>query len=407
MGALKWPRASDTLPTMILHLDMDAFFASVEQLDNPELRGKPVVISGQSARSVVATASYEARKYGIHSAMPLFQALKLCPDVLVVRGRRHRYKEISCAVFSILEEYTPLVEPVSIDEAYLDVTGCERLFGPPLKIAKTIKEKVFQETGLTCSVGCAPIKFLAKVASDIHKPNGLTHISIEEMDDFLVGLPVKKVPGAGKRTTQALSSMGIHTLGDLRRFPKELLIKKLGLSGQRLVALAWGKDPSTVSPHAERAKSVSTETTLEKDTTDPQFVKAVLLAQSDEVARELRRKGFYARRVTLKLTFSDFTRITRQTTLPHTTDVAGRIFEETALLFDRNYKGQRIRLIGVGCAEIETQKSEVPCQLDLFGAVKKRETHDEEWEKVEKSMDDILKKFGKEAIFRARLKKKE
>lgn len=392
-------------PTMILHLDMDAFFAAVEQLDNPALRGKPVVVSGKSARSVVSTANYEARKFGIHSAMPLFQALKLCPQVQVVPGRRHRYKEISRQVFAILREYSPLVEPVSIDEAYLDVTGCQRLFGSPETIARTIKERVFSETGLTCSIGCAPVKFLAKVASDINKPNGLTFITPNDMDAFLQGLPVRKVPGAGKRTVEILSGMGISTLGDLRRVPKDVLTRKLGLGGERLVSLAWGKDSSKVCPNPERAKSVSTETTLEKDTTDPDFVKRVLLAQSDEVAREMRRKGYYARRVTLKLTFADFTKITRQTTLPHTTDVAGRIYEEAAKLFDANYKGQRIRLIGVGCAEIQTEKNDIPCQLDLFGVVEKRETHDEEWGKVEKSVDSILKKFGKTAITRARLKK--
>lgn len=389
--------------SMILHLDMDAFFASVELLDNPALRGKPVAVSGHSARSVVSTACYEARRYGIHSAMPLFQALKLCPHLQVVPGNRRRYKEISARVFALCREYTPLVEQVSIDEGYLDVTGCERMFGPPDVIAQTLRQRVARETGLTCSVGVAPLKFVAKVASDINKPNGVYVVTHEALNAFLETLPVKKVPGAGKRTVAFLEGLGIRTLGDVRRYPESALIQKMGQAGERLYALAWGEDDRTVSAESADVKSISSESTLEKDTTDPSFVHTRLLAQADEVAQELRRKGFFAKRVTIKLTFSDFRRITRQTTLNRPTQLSGRIYEEAAKLFDIEWKGQRIRLVGLGCAQLTHDEVSAPSQLDLFGQVEARETHDEGWGKVEKSVDSIREKFGKHAVIRARL----
>ncbi|WP_300669346.1 DNA polymerase IV [Desulfoluna sp.] len=390
---------------MILHLDMDAFFAAVEQLDNPALRGKPVVVSGHSARSVVSTASYEARQYGVHSAMPLFQALKLCPHACVVPGNRRRYQEISAQVFAICREYSPLVEQVSIDEGYLDVTGCEGLFGSPVDMAQTLRQRVAKETGLTCSVGVAPVKFVAKVASDLNKPNGVYVVTPESLDAFLVALPVKKVPGAGKRTVALLDELGIRTLGDMRRFPLSTFTQKLGQAGERLYALAYGRDAAGVSGEPEEAKSISCESTLEKDTTDPAFVYARLLAQADEVAGELRRKGLFAKRVTLKLTFADFRRITRQTTLTRPTHLSGHLYAEAVTLFDREWTGQRIRLVGLGCSQISHDEATPPSQLDLFGQVARQEVRDEGWEKVEQSVDAIREKFGKYAVTRARVKK--
>jgi len=392
---------------MILHLDMDAFFAAVEQLDHPELRGQPVVVSGHSARSVVSTASYEARRYGVHSAMPLYEALKLCPHARVVPGNRRRYKEISARVFAICREYSPLVEQVSIDEGYLDVTGCEGLFGPPETIAQTLRRRVADETGLTCSVGVAPLKFVAKVASDINKPNGIYVVSPESLDAFLVALPVKKVPGAGKRTVALLEELGIKTLGDVRLYPAQALANKMGQAGKRLSALAWGRDASQVSAEADEAKSISSETTLEQDTTDPALVHARFLAQADEVAAQLRRKGLFARRVTIKLTFADFRRITRQTTLDTPTHLSGRIYEEAVALFNREWKGQRIRLVGLGCSQFAHDDSAAPSQLDLFGQVARRQAQDDGWEKVEHSVDAIREKFGQYAVTRARVNKKK
>ena len=389
---------------MILHLDMDAFFASVELMDNPALRGKPLVVSGHSARSVVSTACYEARRFGIHSAMPLFQALKLCPTLQVVKGNRHRYKEISAKVFAICRDYTPLVEQVSIDEGYLDVTGCERIFGPPAVIAEALRRRVADEVGLTASVGVAPLKFVAKIASDMNKPNGIFVVSPEMLDEFLKGLPVKKVPGVGKQAMVLLEALGIQTLGDVRKVPESALIKKMGQAGGRLFALAHGQDMRTVSPDPTEVKSISCESTLEEDTTDPRFVHTRLLSQADEVARELRRKGFFARRVTLKLTFADFRRITRQVTLDHPTHLSGIIYGEAAKLFDGEWKGQRIRLVGLGCGQLTHDGGSAPCQLDLFGQVEAQEAREDGWDKVEKSMDAICEKFGKAAVTRARLK---
>jgi len=391
---------------MILHLDMDAFFAAVEQLDHPELRGQPVVVSGHSARSVVSTASYEARRYGIHSAMPLYEALMLCPHARVVPGNRRRYQEISALVFAICREYSPLVEQVSIDEGYLDVTGCEGLFGPPPEIARILRHRVVTETGLTCSVGVAPLKFVAKVASDINKPNGVYVVTPESLDAFLVALPVEKVPGAGKRTVALLRELGIRTLGDVRQYPAQALANKLGQAGERLYALAWGRDASEVSAEADEAKSISSETTLEKDTTDPAFVHACFLAQADEVAAQLRRKGFFAGRVIIKLTFADFRRITRQTTLSRPTHLSGRIYEEAVALFEKEWRGQRIRLVGLGCSQFTHDEASAPIQLDLFGQVARKDAQDEGWEKVEHSVDAIREKFGKDAVTRARVTNK-
>ena len=351
---------------MILHLDMDAFFASVALLDNPMLRGKPVVVSGHSPRSVVAAACYEARRYGIHSAMPLFQALRLCPHLQVVPGQRQRYQEISAQVFAICRGYTPLVEQISIDEGYLDVTGCERIFGPPDVIAETLRAHVERETGLTASVGVAPLKFVAKIASDLNKPNGIFVVAPEELDAFLVKLHLKRVPGVGRRTMALLQEMGLSTLGDVRNFPQSALIRKMGHAGERLFDLAHGRDKRGISPEPSQAKSISCESTLEKDTTDPQLIHTRILAQADEVARELRRKELFTRRITLKLTFADFRCTTRQTTLNHPTQLSGRIYGEAITLFDTQWRGERIRLVGLSCAQLSRDAPSPPTQLELF-----------------------------------------
>ena len=252
---------------MILHMDMDAFFASVEQRDNPFLKGKPIAVGGISNRSVVATASYEARKLGIHSAMPMFQALERCPDLIVVKPDKKKYRKISRAIMELLTEYTPRVEPVSIDEAFLDVTGCHRISGDAETIAHSIKIRMVDRFDLTCSLGAAPLKFLAKIASDMNKPNGITIIHEQETQAFINRLAIHKVPGVGKNAMGKMKLLGIETLGDVRRFKTELLVGKFGKFGLRLAELSRGIDESQVAVE-EKRKSISSESTLDGDITD-------------------------------------------------------------------------------------------------------------------------------------------
>lgn len=225
---------------MILHLDMDAFFASVEQRDNPGLKGRPIVVSGHSRRSVVSTASYEARKYGIHSAMPVFQALEKCPDLVIVPGRRHKYAADSKAVMSILTRFSPYIEQVSIDEAYMDISGTRTLFGSPEQLAGQIKERIFNTLFLTCSIGIAPVKFLAKVASDMNKPDGLTIIPPSKVEEVIRDLPIEKVPGVGKQAMRQMASLRVRTLGDLRQFDVRLLTQKLAKWAPACPIWPWG-----------------------------------------------------------------------------------------------------------------------------------------------------------------------
>jgi len=261
---------------MILHIDMDAFYASVEQLDNPQLKGKCVIVGGLSRRSVVSAASYEARKFGVHSAMPMFQARKKCPQGVFVRPRMKRYKDISKKIMSLLSEYSPLVEPVSIDEAYVDVTGCERLHGDPVKIAASIKQKIKENFKLTCSVGVGPNKFIAKIASDLEKPDGLSVIMPDQMPPFLESLPVHKVPGVGKTRRIQLDRMGIKTLGDVKKYSQEIIISRLGKFGRRILALADGIDDSPVITD-DGYKSVSTEETFGEDIADKDLLNNYIL----------------------------------------------------------------------------------------------------------------------------------
>ncbi len=385
---------------MILHIDMDAYFASVEQLDNPELRGKPVIICGQSKRSVVSTASYEARKFGVHSAMPYFQAKKLCPEGLFIRGRMSRYKEISISIFDLLYEFTPVVEPVSIDEAYLDITGCERIIGEPEVAALKIKQTIYEKTGLTCSVGGAPLKFLSKIASDLNKPDGITIITKGDVHSFIKKLDIKKVPGVGKATYKNLEKLSVKTLGDVDKISESTLTKVLGIQGARLKKLSKGIDFSIVSNKSVR-KSISTETTFSEDIDKPTEIKKFLLFQSDDIARQLRKKKVRAKTITLKITFSDFQQVTRRHTLDTSTQSAKTINKEAVLLFEKENCQKKIRLIGVGCASLVPE-----VQLSQSSMFEEKNESLENWEKAEKAIDSILTKFGKSSVERAVFSKK-
>lgn len=384
---------------MILHIDMDAFFASVEKLDDPSLKDRCVVVGGRSDRAVVAAACYNARRYGVHSAMPMFQARIKCPQAAIRPVRRNRYKEVSRMVMAVLKGVSPLVQQVSIDEAFVDVTGCDRLFGPPRQIALKLKKEIEQATGLTCSVGIAPVKFLAKIASDLDKPDGLTEIAMHKMDAFLQSLPVHKIPGVGQATQRQLSAMGLRTLGDVRPLSGDFLEKKLGKFGRRLKALSLGQDDSPVRPFTP-IKSVSSEETLSHNTRDRVLLEHILLKQAQDVSRQLRRHCIRAKTITVKLKHADFRQITRSITLP-TAVRSSDILYKTACRILRAYPlTKEIRLIGLGASGLIDM--DTPVQQTLFSSPGHRTDN---WEKVDQVMDSILGKFGQKGIQKASLDK--
>ncbi|MCF8113151.1 MAG: DNA polymerase IV [Desulfotignum sp.] len=384
---------------MILHLDMDAFFAAVEQRDNPALKNRPVVICGNSPRAVVSTASYEARQFGIHSAMPLFQARQRCDHLVVVPAHMEKYAGDSKKLMAIISQFTPLVEPVSIDEAYADVTGCENLFGPVLVIAKKIKQAVFNELSLTCSIGIAPVKFLAKIASDMNKPDGLTHISREQMPQVIKNLPIQKVPGVGSQAMTRMAALNIHTLGDILRFDANLLSRKFGKFGLRLFELCRGIDDTGVQPRALR-KSISSETTLAADISDFDAAKDILLAQAGQVGRDLRKKNLVCRSVSIKVKFSDFTQITRTQKTQDRICSSEAIFEHALSLFKRLVLKKKIRLLGVGVSHL--QSTDAPVQMELIQPAGHRTKKN--WESVDRAVDSIFDKFGRDMVTPAVLK---
>ena len=380
---------------VILHLDMDAFFASVEQHDDPSLKGRPVII-GHDHRGVVSAASYEARVFGVRSAMPVSEARRRCPQGVFLPGNRRRYSEVSRIVMATLGQFSPLVEPASIDEAYVDITGSQTLFGPPETLARTIKQAIRQATGLPCSVGVAPVKFIAKIASDYDKPDGLTIVTPETALDFLGPLPVGKIPGVGKRASETLARLGIRVVADIRRYPPEFLARHCGKWGLALHDKAHAKGSTTVCPDRQ-AKSVSAENTFDADTADRDLLAAWLLRQAERVGRELRREGLRGRTVTLKLKFNTFKQITRSRTLPEAIDSDGVIFETARQLLDAEPLPQPLRLIGLGVSQFGEQ----PRQLTLFASQEQHETRHNA--NIDAALDRIRDKFGRAAIIRGRL----
>ena len=376
----------------ILHLDMDAFYASVEQLDNPELRGQPVMI-GQDPRGIVSTCSYEARKYGVRSAMPVVQARRLCPHGIFLPGRMRRYAEVSRLVMGVLHDISPVVEQASVDEAYLDVTGMEKLFGPPLAVAELVREKVRAASGLSCSVGIAPVRFLAKIASDFRKPGGVTILESQDVAAFLAVLPVAKIPGVGPRTLPKLESLGVRTCGDVLRYSREFWEGQLGEWGLVLLARAQGQGSSELTPSSQ-AKSSSAENTFPQDLSDLVEMRRWLLKQAERVGRDLRRHGLIGRTVTLKVKFSDFKQITRSLTLAEPTDADQAIFSAACGLLDKVSLVKKVRLLGVGVSNFV----DGPLQLNLLS-----DNQSERLRRLDRAVDAIRDKHGREAVKRGRL----
>lgn len=386
-----WPRA-------ILHVDMDAFYASVEQLDNPELKGKPIIVGGSpKSRGVVSAASYEVRPYGVRSAMPTAKALRLCPHAILVRPRMQRYAEMSARIFEIFEKITPLVQSISLDEAFLDVTASQRLLGDPVGIAQRIRAEIKALTGLTGSVGVASCRFMAKIASDMDKPDGLTVIPAEEMLDRLAPLPVSHIWGVGPVTNRRLAAMGITTIGELRQWPLDALERELGKVGQELHELAHGRDDSPVLAEEEE-KSISHETTFAVDILDREFLETTLRGLADKVSTRLRRANVQGKVVFIKLRYGDFTTLTRRKTLDGPTDLSETLFRVgRELLRERTEAGRRpVRLIGVGASGLALGGG----QKALFA---EEGVDTEKLGRLERVTDGIRAKLGKDAIQRASL----
>lgn len=379
----------------IVHIDMDAFFVSVEEVLDPSLKGKAVIVGGDpSARGVVAAASYEARKFGVHSAMPMTRARKLCPHAVYLRGAHKRYSEFSARIFAILERYSPLIEPMSLDEAYVDLTGCERLHGPAAATAKRMHDEIRDQVGINASIGIATNKLMAKIASTFAKPNGLFRVLPGQEARFLAPFPVETIPGIGPRSTQAFHRLGIRTVRDLAALPLPLLEDVYGAEwGRRLHDKARGISRSPVDPYDE-TKSISRETTLEKDSTDARFLESTLSYLLEKAAAQLRAEGLRARCVTLKLRYADFKTVTRSRTLSIPACEDHILFAAAVDLFRRLFtRRTRVRLIGVGLTSL-TEGASV--QMDLFAPAAAAAR-----DRLYAGIDRIRTKYGFHSILRA------
>jgi len=373
-----------------MHIDLDAFFVSVEQRENPELKGKPVVVGGRpEGRGVVASASYEARAFGLHAGMPLATASRLCPQAIFIEGSFPKYREASQRFMTILADFSPDIEPLGLDEAYLDVTGFESIYGSIHQMAVKIKQRIKAELGLSASVGIASGKIVAKVASELSKPDGLVKVAGGEERSFLAPLPVAKLPGIGRKTEQKLNALGINTIGELSSMPLDALKSHFGASGEVLHRFANGIDDREVEPPAP-AKQISRETTFSRDTTDRSQLKATLRYLGERVGADLRQRGKRARCLTLKLRYADFTTITRRHTLSPAFDSDQTIFDTGVMLLKKalSQEKQPVRLIGIGVAELVESGS----QLDMLDPSARRQ------EQLDRAIDRIRNKYGFTAI---------
>jgi len=381
---------------MIIHADMDAFYASVEIRDAPELVDKPVVVAGSAdSRGVVSAANYIARRYRIHSAMPTKTALKLCPQLVVIPGNMSKYVEVSRQIHEIFSRYTPLIEPLSLDEAFLDVSNSERLFGSALQIAKSIKQNVRDELQLVVSVGVAANKFIAKIASDIQKPDGLVMVEPGQEQAFLDPLPVSRIWGIGKQTNAALAKYGIDTIAALRSYPLSFLAKMFGKHGSHIWELAHGRDPRRVTPDRE-ARSISHERTFAADIRRRDILQQQLSDLCEHVAWRLRHENLVARGVQLKIRFADFSLITRARRLPQPSNTTSLLWQCCKQLFNNEEKNwtQAIRLIGMGATDLIEQDHAAAQQMDLFESSSDAQA-------IDRVSDQIREKLGADIIKRA------
>lgn len=351
----------------IIHIDMDAFYASVEQRDNPTLQGKPLIVGGEpDSRGVVAAASYEARKFGVRSAMSSSRAKALCPQAIFVRPQMRKYRRISNSVFGILREYSDLVEPLSLDEAFVDVTENKKNLRYAREVAKDMRAKIYEYTGLTASCGLADCKFLAKIASDLNKPNGMAIITPENKLRFLENLPIRKIPGVGRVTEERMLQLGISTVGRLREYPLEDLKRIFGKSGIWYYQLAQGIDDREVQPNRER-KSIGSENTFLSDTKSKEFLHSEIEAHAERISSVLRKKGMFARTITVKVKYADFTQITRSKTSLQLVSSMDEIIRIGKLLLDETEAFSRpVRLLGVSVSGLELPIQDP--QLALFGS---------------------------------------
>ena len=387
-------------PRSIVHIDMDAFFAAVEQRDDPSLRGKPVVIGadpkGGKGRGVVSTCSYEARPFGIHSAQPISQAYRACPHAVFLRPSMGKYGAVSKRIMTILYDFTPLIEPVSIDEAFLDITTSAHLFGGPVETCKKIKERIRKEEGLTASVGLAPIMMAAKIASDLEKPDGLVVVNPGEVAAFLAPLPIERLWGVGKKTAATLRKLGIKTIGDILRWKPDALASHLGNAAHQLHDLARGVDDREIETDYE-AQSIGNETTFEIDTNERPVVMGTFLALAEKVSYRLRREGWCAQTITIKVRFKDFTTKTRALTIAEATNYADTLYETARTLFDTLLPPAKrmpfIRLIGLKASKLQRPAE----NKTLFS-----ETVNSKQERLHKTLDRIIERYGEDTVHRGR-----
>lgn len=387
---------------MIIHADMDAFYASVELRDRPDLADKPFAVGGSpQGRGVISAANYVARKYGVHSALPSATAMKRCPDLTLIPGRMDLYSEVSQQIHEIFSRYTPLIEPLSLDEAFLDVSASVKLFGSTIAIAKRIKKEIRHELGLVVSIGIAPNKFIAKIASDIDKPDGFVVVEQDQVQAFLDPLPVTRIWGVGKNSNAVLESHDIFTIQQLRQLPHEQLQQLFGKHGEHLWQLANGIDSRQVIPDHE-AKSISHETTFAVDLIDKDMLLAHLLHLTEQVSWRLRHNNYQGRTIQLKVRFADFSTITRSITLPRSTNNTDTIWHSVKqlMLTRLPQRHKPVRLIGVGISGFADNTESTPQQVDLFAHTGQDDNC------IDQLSDNIKQRFGKDALQRARTVKR-